>query len=143
MVAAQYSYQKTRYLRSSSLGDLFSLSRAEGLREVPNAPSHLASIKGGVPLLARALMLVSRLTFEGPRFDRNDRDGEAEQRQTAPAMLWDFVFSGAEPRWGLAWSVGVYNAFDAQWRVPVSAEYRQTTLPQLGRSLLANASIVF
>ena len=88
---------------------------------------------------------MSRLTFEGPRWDRNDREapGEPPQRETAPALLWDFVFSGNEPRWGLTWSVGVYNAFDAKWRNPVSAEYRQTTLPQLGRSLLALAAITF
>lgn len=145
MVSASYSYQKSKYLKSGSIGDFLAFHAAPGLREVPNAPNHLGSIRGGVPLLSRALMLMSRLTFEGPRADRNDREapGEPLQRETAPAFLWDFVFSGAEPRWGLSWSVGVYNAFDAQWRTPVSAEYRQTTLPQLGRSLLATAAITF
>lgn len=145
MVGANYAYQKAQYLASGSLGDFLTLRQANGLRDVPNAPNHLASIRGGVPLLARALMLMSRLTFEGPRPDRNDVDapGEPAQRETAPAVLWDLVFSGGEPRWGLSWSVGVYNAFDWQWRAPVSAEFRQSTIPQLGRSFLASAAVVF
>lgn len=145
MVGANYAYQNAEYLASGSLGDFLTLRQASGLREVPNAPNHLASIRGGVPLLARALMLMTRLSFEGARPDRNDVEapGAPPQRETAPAVLWDFVFSGGEPRWGLSWSVGVYNAFDWQWRAPVSAEFRQTTLPQLGRAFLASAAVMF
>lgn len=145
MVAATYAYQKSRYLAGDAIGDFFAFKQASGTREVPNAPNHLGSVRGGVPLLARALMLMSRLSLEGPRPDRNDVEaaGEPPQRETAAALLWDFVFSGGEPRWGLSWSVGVYNAFDAQWRAPVSAEFRQTTVPQLGRSFLAAAAVVF
>ena len=145
MVGATYAYQQGKYLASSSIGDFLTLKQAPGYREIANAPNHLGSIRGGVPLLARALMLMSRVSLEGPRFDRNDQDepGAPEQGKTAPALLWDFVFSGSEPRWGLSWSVGVYNAFDWQWRAPVSAEFRQTTVPQLGRTFLASASVVF
>ncbi len=142
---ASYSFQKSRYLADSGIGGLLSFDQAPGLREVPNAPNHLASIKGGVPILARALMLMTRLSFEAPRFDRNDADapGASPQGKTSSAVLWDFVFSGAEPRWGLTYAVGVYNAFDAQWSVPISAEYRQTTMPQSGRTLLATGAINF
>ncbi|MDF2695529.1 MAG: hypothetical protein K0S65_3912 [Labilithrix sp.] len=112
---------------------------------MPNSPNHLASIRGGVPILSRALMLMSRLTFEGPRFDRNDTNGpdEPAQRSTASAFLWDVVFSGSEARWGLSYGFGVYNAFDARWRVPVSAEFRPTTIVQSGRTLLAYAAVTF
>jgi outer membrane receptor protein involved in Fe transport len=145
MLGGSYSYQKSRYLASSSLGDFFSFEQARGLREVPNSPNHLASIKGGVPILARALVLMSRLTFDGPRFDRNDTDGPGQpaQRETASAFLWDIVFSGSESRWGLNYAIGLYNAFDARWRIPVSGEFRPTTMAQSGRTVLALASITF
>jgi outer membrane receptor protein involved in Fe transport len=144
-VGASYSFQKSRYLADSGVGGLFAFDKAPGLREVPNAPSHLASLKGGVPILSRALVLMTRLSFEAPRFDRNDRDGPNEpgQGKTPSAVLWDFVFSGSETRWGLTYAVGVYNALDAQWSVPISAEYRQTTMPQSGRTLLATAGLTF
>jgi outer membrane receptor protein involved in Fe transport len=145
MVSASYSVQKSRYLRSGSLGDFVGFKHATNLREVPNSPNHLAGFKGGVPILGRALLLMNRITLEGPRFDRNDRDGadQPPQRETPPALLWDIVFSGAEPRWGLTYAVGMYNAFDTRWEVPVSAEFRQTTMPQNGRTFLASGAITF
>lgn len=145
MVSASYSFQKSRYLKSGSIGDFIAFKRAPDLREVPNSPNHLASIKGGVPILGRALMLMNRLSLQGPRPDRNDREGAdlPPQRDTPAALLWDIVFSGSEPRWGLSYALGVYNAFDSRWSVPVSAEFRQTTMPQNGRTLLATGALTF
>lgn len=145
MVSVSYSVQKSRYLRSGSLGDFIGFKQATALREVPNSPNHLAAFKGGVPIIGRALMLMNRISLEGPRFDRNDREGadQPPQRETPPAVLWDLVFSGGEPRWGLTYAIGVYNAFDARWEVPVSAEFRQTTMPQNGRTFLASGAITF
>ncbi len=145
MVSASYSFQKSRYLRSGSIADFVAFEKAPELREVPNSPSHLVGIKGGVPILGRALLLTNRISVEGPRHDRNDREGVGlpEQRETPPALLWDIVFSGQESRWGLSYAIGVYNAFDARWTVPVSAEFRQTTMPQAGRTLLASGAITF
>ena len=145
MVSASYSFQKSRYLRSGSLSDVIGFKRALDLREVPNSPNHLASLKGAVPILGRALLLMNRITLEGPRPDRNDRQGAdlPPQRDTPAALLWDIVFSGSEPRWGLSYALGVYNAFDARWTVPVSAEFRQTTMPQSGRTFLATGAITF
>jgi len=145
MVSASYSFQKSRYLKSGQVGDIIGFKQAPNLREVPNSPNHLVSVKGGVPILGRALMLMNRFTVEGPRADRNDAEGLGlpAQRDTPPALLWDIVFSGAEARWGLSYAVGVYNAFDARWSVPVSAEFRQTTMPQNGRTFLASGAITF
>ncbi|MGC4079511.1 MAG: TonB-dependent receptor [Rubrivivax sp.] len=145
MVGASYAFQETRYLKSRSIGDLFSLSRAPGFRDVPNAPNHLGSVRGGVPILGRALLLMNRVTFEGPRADRNDEDvpGAPPQGRTPPVFLWDVVLSGTEQRWGLSYSFGVYNAFDTRWSVPASAEFRQTTVAQNGRTFLALGSVVF
>lgn len=145
MVSASYSFQKSRYLKSGSLGDIFGFKRAADLREVPNSPNHLASLKGGVPILGRALMLMNRVTFEGSRPDRNDQEGVGlpAQRDTPATVLWDIVLSGAEARWGLSYAFGVYNAFDSRWSVPVSAEFRQTTMPQNGRTFLASGALTF
>lgn len=143
MLGGSYSFQKSRYLASDSLGDFFAFDQAPNLREVPNSPNHLASIRGGVPILSRALMLMSRLTFEGPRFDRNDADGLPAQRSTPSAFIWDLVFSGSEARWGLNYGIGLYNAFDARWRAPISAEFRPTTIVQSGRTVMAFASVTF
>jgi outer membrane receptor protein involved in Fe transport len=145
MVAVTYSLQKSRYLASGSIGDFVAFKQATDLREVPNSPSQLASLKGGVPILGRALLLTNRVSVEGPRADRNDREGIGlpAQQDTPPVVLWDIVFSGSEPRWGLSYAVGCYNAFDSKWAVPVSAEYRQTTMPQNGRTFLATGALTF
>jgi outer membrane receptor for ferrienterochelin and colicin len=145
MVSASYSFQKSRYLKSGQLGDIIGFKQAGNLREVPNSPMHLASVKGGVPILGRALMLMNRFTIEGERADRNDAEGLGlpPQRNTPAALLWDIVFSGAEARWGLSYAIGVYNAFDTRWSVPVSAEFRQTSMPQNGRTFLASGAITF
>lgn len=145
MVSASYSLQKSRYLKSSAIGDILSFAPARDLREVPNSPNHLASVKGGVPIIGRALILMNRITVEGPRPDRNDAAGPGlpPQLSTPPSVLWDIVFSGGEPRWGLQYAIGIYNAFDARWSVPVSAEFRQTTMPQNGRTFLATGALTF
>jgi outer membrane receptor protein involved in Fe transport len=143
MVAGSYSYQRSKYVASSSLGDVFAQTPNTGLREVPNAPEHLASIKGAVPILSRALEAATRLTFTGPRWDRYDQPTDPAQGRTTSAVLWDFVFSGTEQRWRLSYAVGVYNAFDWRWAVPVSPELRQTTIAQSGRTFLATAGVTF
>lgn len=143
LVSGSYSFQKSRYLASNSIGDAFKFEKDPSLREVPNSPNHLAYIKGGVPLLSRALMLMTRLGIEGPRFDRNDTERGPKQTQTPSALLWDMVLSGSEARWGLQYAFGVYNLFDARWRVPVSTEFTPVSIPQSGRTLLALASVTF
>jgi outer membrane receptor protein involved in Fe transport len=143
MVSAQYSFQKSRFIASDSLGDAFAFKKNSSLREVANSPSHLAYVKGAVPLFSRALMLMTRLGVEGPRFDRNDTAGSPPQTNTRAALLWDMVLSGSETRWGLQYAIGVYNLFDARWRVPVSTEITPISIPQSGRTLLALASVTF
>jgi outer membrane receptor protein involved in Fe transport len=144
MVAGSYSFQHSAYLASSNLGDLMALKRAAGFREVPNAPTHLFSIRGAAPILSRALTVMSRLSYEGQRYDTNDTvNASAPQGRTDGALIWDFVFTGFERRLGLDYSVGVYNAFDSRAGVPVSTEFRQRTIPIAGRSLLASGSVTF
>ena len=131
MLAASYTYQRSRYLD------------APDLREVPNSPEHLGSVRAAVPLVGRAIMAMSRLSIEGPRWDRYDREGDVAQQRTDPAALWDFVISGEADRPGVHYAVGVYNAFDWKWAAPVSTEFRQRVVPQSGRTLLASIDVTF
>jgi hypothetical protein len=151
MVAATYAFQRSKYLVSSpSLGDVLSQAQNPAYREVPNAPEHLASVMGAVPILSRALLASSRLTFNSQRWDRYDQLKDPKtglatpaQNHTEPFVLWDVVLSGTEQRLGFFYAVGVYNAFDWRWSVPVSPEFLQTTIPQSGRTFLATASKAF
>jgi outer membrane receptor for ferrienterochelin and colicin len=137
MLGASYSYAYARFLAGSSLSDIASFDRAPGKRHVANAPMHLASLRGAVPLLARAVLASTRLSFEGPRYDRNENVTDPPQRATRPFVLWDIVLSGEEPRFGLLYAVGVYNAFDWHYSLPTTPELAQDTLVQDGRTFLA------
>ncbi len=143
MVSGSYSFQRSVVLASRSLSALLELERAQGAGEVPNAPAHLVALKAGVPIIARALTLMSRLTIEGGRYTQFRSDATIPQLKTDAAALWDFVFTGVETRYGLDYSFGVYNAFDSRAQVPLSDEFRQRSLRISGRSLLASASLTF
>jgi len=144
-IGLSYSVQKSRYLKSDSFLDYLSFAPSRELREVPNSPEHLASLKGAVPILGRALMAMSRLTYSGRRFDRNDANtpGAPLQGTTPGGFLWDIVLSGTEQRLGFSYAFGVYNAFDTALRLPVSSEFRQLSMPQLGRTFLATGALTF
>jgi outer membrane receptor for ferrienterochelin and colicin len=144
MVAVSYSTQHSRYLSGARLADLFGTSVNPELRNVPNAPEHLASVRGSVPVISHALLASTRIAVEGPRFDRHDQVSDLEaQKKTDAAVIWDFVFSGQESKWGLNYAVGVYNVFDWRYATPLSAEFRQRTLVQNGRTLMATANVAF
>jgi outer membrane receptor protein involved in Fe transport len=146
MLAASYSYQRSKYIASTSVSDILAQTQNPFLREVPNAPEHLASVFGSVPLSSRSLgelAASSRLTLTSARFDRYDHPTDPPQGHTDPAVLWDIVLSGTEQRWHVSYALGLYNAFDWRWSVPVSPEFRQTTIPQSGRTLLGSASVSF
>lgn len=132
MAAAQYSYQRARYLENDG-----------SLREVPNSPQHLASVKAAAPLLGRVLMLMSRLSIEGGVYDRNDQVGDPPQIQTNPFFVWDVVLSGEVEKYNVRYNLGLYNATDSHYSLPVSPEFTQDLMLQNGRTLLAQASTSF
>ena len=131
MFAAQMSLQRTRYL------DVAESQR----REVPNSPNVLASLKGAIPIAQRALSLMSRLSYIGPRWDRYDRPGDPEQQRVDGALVWDLVFTGESERFRVRYGIGVYNVLDTRWFAPVSGEYRMRTIPQNGRTIYASLGI--
>ena len=144
MAAGSYSFQRSAYLRGKGLGDLLTLARSPDFREVPNSPTQLASLRAAAPLLSRAIRVMSRLSYEAGRYDRNALvTDEAVQTRTRAALLWDFVFSGSEERLGLEYSLGIYNALDSRAEHPVSNEFRQLSIPITGRSLLAAVNLSF
>jgi outer membrane receptor protein involved in Fe transport len=143
MVGASYGFSRARFIKSESFRDLISLARNPERRRVANAPSHLASLKGAVPIMARALLASTRLSIEGPRYDRYETVGEDPQGRTSPVVLWDIVFSGTEPRFGIRYAVGMYNAFDWRYSLPLSPEFTQRAIAQDGRTFLASADVAF
>ncbi|MEO7113823.1 MAG: TonB-dependent receptor [Polyangiaceae bacterium] len=132
MVAAQYSYQHSRYLNDGGT-----------LRNVPNSPEHLAGFKGAVPIVGRSLVMMSRVSFDGPRWDRYDQVTDPPQLQTDPSVIWDLVFSGEAEKLGVRYSLGVYNITNWKAAVPISAEFVERTAQQNGRTVLATTSISF
>lgn len=143
MVAASYSYQRSTYLAGSSTSDALELNEDPSRRRVANSPEHLGSLKAAVPISGRDVTLGSRVSAEGPRHDRYELDADPPQRRVSGAVIWDVVFSGAAPRWGLRWAAGVYNAFDWRYSAPVSAELVQRRIVQNGRTALFSADVSF
>jgi outer membrane receptor protein involved in Fe transport len=132
MVAAQYSYQHSEYANNDG-----------SLRRVPNSPQHLGSIKGAAPLLGRVLMFMSRFTVEGGVYDRNDKAADPPQIQTNPFFVWDIVLSGELEKYKVRYNLGLYNATNQQYSLPVSPEFTQDLILQNGRTLLAQVSTSF
>lgn len=132
MLAATYSYSKAKYVGGTV-----------ALRDVPNTVEHLASFRGAVPILGRTLMAMSRVTFEGPRPDRNDVQGTDSQLKTDPGVIWDFVLTGEVEKLAVRYALGLYNALDWKYSVIPSGEFRQRTIVQNGRTVLASLTLSF
>ncbi len=143
MFALSYGLSVARFLATNGAGDLVSLDRASDKRNVANSPVHSASLKGALPVINRALTLASRLSIEGPRYDRYENQSDPAQGKTGSAVIWDIVFSGEEARYGIHYAFGVYNAFDWHYSAPVSTEFVQRTIAQPGRSFMASLEMKF
>jgi hypothetical protein len=100
-------------------------------------------VKGAIPILGRTLRAMSRLSIEGPRYDRNDQASDPPQLQTNPVAIWDIVLSGEVERYGVRYNLGLYNAMDYKYSLPASHEFLQDLVVQNGRTLLANLSVTF
>lgn len=131
MVAATTSVQKARYLDDPTL------------RDVPNSPDVLGSVKGAVPIIGRSVMGMTRLTIEGPRPDRNVRDTDPPQGRTETGVIWDLVLSGEAEKLGVRYNLGAYNLMDWKYSTVPSGEFRQRTIVQNGRTVLASVTVVF
>jgi outer membrane receptor protein involved in Fe transport len=148
MASVSYSFARSVYLKDSSLGAIASLEHEPTRREVPNAPENLASLRAGAPILGRALMAMTRFAFTGSRYDIHDVQStmaapQPPQEKTNPALVWDLMLSGVEPRWHIRYSLGAYNLFGWRYTVPLSAEYKQDQIVQNGRTIAAAGYVDF
>lgn len=131
MVGATYSYQNARY------------TGGNGLRDLPNSLEHLASARGAAPLIGRSLVLMSRLSIEGPRPDKNENATDPPQDKTTTGVIWDVVFSGEAERLPIRYNLGLYNAMGWQYSIIPSGEVRQRQMVQNGRTVLASVTVTF
>jgi outer membrane receptor protein involved in Fe transport len=143
MLQASYGLVHARFLESARFDALLALRQDPETRNVSNYPSHVGSVKGAVPIIGRHLTAASRLTVESARYDRFVASDDSPQGRTDPFAIWDVILSGREDRWGLGYALGVYNAMGWRYALPVSAEFRQRTIPQTGRTFLASAEVAF
>ena len=130
------------WMFSATLGTLTShyldAPTAEGAtanRDVPNAPYLFGSARAIFPILDRLLRGALRLSVEAPRridLRTNDTSGWA--------IIADLVVTGSVDDLGIHYALGVYNLFDWDYALPVSA-FPTTTLPQRGRRLMVSLSL--
>jgi outer membrane receptor protein involved in Fe transport len=147
-ISASYGLLLPRYLHHRGLDALFDVDRDPSFRDVANVPRHIVILKGWLPLVGETLRGASRLTLENGRYDRYEQASDPQQQRTRAVALWDLVLTGtALPARGAApkidFAVGVYNAFDYRFSLPVSAEFVQRTVPQSGRTFLLSADLGF
>ncbi|MBL0194173.1 MAG: TonB-dependent receptor [Myxococcales bacterium] len=131
MASATVSVQKARYLDAPTL------------RQVPNSPVVLGSVKGAAPIVGRSLMAMMRVSVEGPRFDSDNEVTDPPQGSSRAGIVGDLVFSGEIERLNARYAVGAYNLADSRYESIPSREFRQRTILQNGRSFLANVSVSF
>ncbi len=130
MVAGTYGYQRAQYTDNIDPAD-------RNLRLI-NAPEHLASIRGVIPLVNDLASLGVRSTYEAPRRIRLGSD-----ELTRGALVADLTLSGNVKRFGVAYVIGMYNVFDSRFSYPVAESSASRTLLQNGRTFLADLKLTY
>ncbi len=132
MVSAMYGYQRAQFF---AFGDK-SLPAVAGDPRLRNAPEHLASFKGVVPMLPELASLGLRVTLEAPRLD--ELEGT-----TGTHVVADLTLSGLLKRFGVTYAIGAYNVMDQRYSYPVSLAYLSRTMLQNGRTFLADIKVAY
>ena len=94
-----------------------------------------------VPVEGRAVAWLSAV--QGRRTARHVRSVVPPQGTTATGVVWDRVLSGDVEKLGVRWALGAYNLMDWRYDTVPSGEFRQRTIVQSGRSVLASVSASF
>ena len=136
MIAAQYSFQRTR------IADLM----AEGRAVMANSPEHMASIRAIATIVPELLVVATRARVESARLARQtyeDASGMeiSRQRSADVPVVIDVVISGRASQMGLSYSVGVRNLLDWQYGLPAGEDLTQLLVPQAGRSVFAQLQL--
>ena len=133
--SASYSFQHSAYQNNDN----------HALREVPNSPQHLASVKAAAPILGSALGAMTRVSIQGPplrqvRLGERPAAGDDAGRRALghralgrAASLRHPLLARALQRDGLPVHA-----------VPVEArEFTQTSIVQNGRTVMATTQVSF
>lgn len=126
MLGASYGYQQARFL-DAPLGEDGSNSR------FINAPQHLGSFRGVIPVVAEFASLGARIMIESPR-----RIDYTEDGSTPPVVLGDITLSGSVRRFGVQYTLGVYNVGGWKYSSPVTSNFLGRTMPQNGATALVD-----
>jgi hypothetical protein len=137
MLSAYYSYEHADYINYTNLVD----------PRLVNAPQHLGSFKGVVPVISDVLSLAARITMEAPRRIAGSTDPGSQQPSTTADTPWaavaDLVASGNLKTFGVTYALGVYNVMDSKYVYPVSPSYLSSTLQQPGRTFVGDVTFTW
>lgn len=131
-MSAFYGYQRAQY--SPKADD--TVLRANP--RLVNAPEHLASFRGVVPIVPELASLGARVTLEAPRRISINTD-----EQTRPAVTADVTLSGGIRKFGVGYVLGVYNIADQRYDYINAASYLSKLSRQNGRTVLLNVSVQY
>ena len=131
MVSGFYGYQRSQYVSPNTP------ALVQDPRLV-NAPEHNAGVKAVMPVLPELVSIGARAALEAPR-----RIDVTSDNVTGTAVVADVTLSGYVSRFGLRYVVGVYNLFDWTYALPVANTYATATMPQNGRTFLADIEIEY
>ncbi len=126
MLAAMYGYQRAQII--SGVGNT----------RLPNAPEHLASFRGVVPVVRELASLGLRVRLEAPR-----RIQQGSDATTPTAAVLDVTLSGNIRDHGLRYVIGVYNLTDWRYETPVTETFASRSMPQNGRTFLIDLLATF
>jgi len=93
-----------------------------------NSPAWLGAIKAARPFSIPGSTLATRLRAESPR-------ETTQGTETDWALLWDLMLTGALPRDGASYLLGVTNLLDWEASSPGGFDLRQDAVPLPGRAL--------
>lgn len=129
MMSAMYTYQRAQFLESGLPNP-----------RLVNAPEHSASLKAVVPIMPDIASLGGRISMESPR-----RIDVVSNDTTQAVLLADLSLSGAIKRFGLEYSIAVYNIGDWRYSLPtLPAMFTDTrVIAQSGRTFLADVRVSY
>lgn len=133
MVSAYYGYQRVQYLTNEN-----SAPELQANPRLVNAPEHLASVRGVVPIVPELASLGARVTLEAPR-----RIDLASDETTRAAVVADLTLSGNVRRFGVGYTLGVYNLTDARYDYLTPPNFLARLSRQNGRTVLLSLNLQY
>jgi len=129
MLSAMYTYQRGGYMQTPKTLE----GEAKPNLKLVNAPEHLGSLRVVFPIVTDALSLGARFAAESER-----RVDIGTEETTSPVFLGDVTVSGYLRRFGVRYTLGMYNVGDFRWSAPVTLSFLSRTMVQNGRTFLAD-----